>query len=432
MPQVKNDFSKGEVWRAIVHMSVPMMVAQMVNVLYSVVDRIYIGHMPDIGAMALTGIGLCMPIISVVTAFARICGSGCGPLCSIARGRGDLDDAEQIMGNAFALLLIFGVVLTAAGEILLKPIIYLFGGSDATYPAASTYARVYLTGTIFAMISLGMNNIINAQGFARTGMLTIALGAAVNIVLDPIFIFVLDMGITGAALATVISQLCSAAWVMRFLLGKKAIFRFRRKNLRLRRHNVKRILALGSTGFVMSITNGLVQIACNTQLQAYGGDLYVGVMTIVNSVREVLFMAISGLQEGAQPVLGFNFGAGLYSRVKKGIRFQAGLGVIYAASVWGLIMLLPGTLARIFTNDAALAAASVPALRIFFGGFIFMSLMMAGQSTFLSLGMAKKAITFSVLRKVVIVLPLIWLLPGAFGLGTYGVFWSEPISDLIA
>lgn len=429
---VKNDFSKGEVWRAIVRMSVPMMVAQTVNVLYSLVDRIYIGHLESASAMALTGIGLSMPIICIVGAFARICGAAAGPLCSIARGKGDIEDAEQIMGNAMMLLLIFSVVLTACGEVFLKPILYLFGGSDATYPAAAAYARVYLVGTLFNMITMGLNSVINAQGFARTGMLTIVLGAAVNIILDPIFIFGMDMGITGAALATVISQFVSALWVMCFLLGKRAILKFRARNLILRWHTVRRILALGSTGFVMNITNGLVYIAYNVQLRAYGGDLFVGAMTIVNSVREVLFMAVSGLTEGAQPVLGFNYGAGLFSRVKKGIRFQVGISVTYAVSAWAVVMLLSEPLVRMFNNDSQMVAATIPALRIYFSGFLFMSMMMAGQSTFLSLGMARKAITFSVLRKVVIVLPLIWLLPGAFGLGTYGVFWSEPISDLIA
>ena len=418
-------------WRVILRMAIPMMLAQLVNVLYSVVDRMYIGHMEGTGSLALTGLGLCMPIVSVVAAFAGLCGVGGGPLCSIARGRGDFDYAEQVMGNALTLLLSIGVALTAGLLLLMRPMLYAVGASDVTYPFAAEYARVYIIGTAFVLLSHGMNYFINAQGFARTGMLTVAIGAAMNIVLDPLFIFAFGMGITGAAVATVISQAVSAAWAMRFLLSRKAILELKLKNMRLRWGIVQRILALGATGFVMSITNATVQIAYNVQLRLYGGDLYVGAMTVINSVREVFFMVNSGLRDGAQPVLGYNYGAGLHGRVKQGIRFLTGFSFCYAAAVWLLMMVFPGAVVRIFNSEAELIVVTTPALRVYFCGFIFMSMMMAGQGVFLSLGKSKYSMTFSILRKVVIVLPLIFLLPRIGGWGVMGVFWSEPISDLV-
>lgn len=427
----KNDFTKGAVWRVVLRMAVPMMLAQLVNVLYSVVDRMYIGHMAGTGSLALTGLGLCMPIVSVVAAFAGLCGVGGGPLCSIARGKGDLGYAEKVMGNALTLLLGIGTVLTAALLLLMRPVLYAVGASDATWPFASEYARIYILGTIFVMLSLGMNYFINAQGFAKIGMLTVAIGAALNIALDPLFIFVLDMGIAGAATATVISQAVSAVWAMGFLLSRRAILELKVQNMRLEWGIVRRILALGATGFVMSITNAAVQIAYNVQLQAWGGDLYVGAMTVINSVREVFFMVNSGLRDGAQPVLGYNYGAGVMSRVKRGIRFLTGFSVCYATAVWLVMMLFPGAIVRVFNSEPALVAVATPALRVYFCGFIFMSMMMAGQGVFLSLGRAKHAVTFSILRKVVIVLPLIFLLPLTGGWGVMGVFWSEPISDLV-
>ena len=418
-------------WQVILRMAVPMMLAQLVQVLYSVVDRMYIGHMPGAGSLALTGLGLCMPIVSIITAFAGLCGVGGGPLCSIARGRGDLDYAEQVMGNALTLLLGIGAVLTGLLLALLRPVLFAVGASAATYPFAAQYARIYILGTVFSMLALGMNFFINAQGFAKIGMLTVAIGAALNIALDPVFIFALDLGITGAALATVISQAVSAAWAMAFLLGRRSILDLKLKNMRLRWRIVRRILALGTTGFFMSVTNASVQIAYNVQLRLWGGDLYVGAMTVINSVREVFFMVNSGLRDGAQPVLGYNYGAGVFSRVKQGIRFLTGVSFCYAAAVWLMMMLLPGAIVRVFNSEPELVAVATPALRVYFCGFIFMSMMMAGQGVFLSLGRAKYAVTFSILRKVVIVVPLIFLLPLIGGWGVMGVFWSEPVSDLL-
>ena len=431
MEKNKNDFTIGPVWRVVMRMAVPLMLAQLVNVLYSVVDRMYIGHIPGIGALALTGLGLTMPIVSIVTAFASLCGTGGGPLCSIARGEGRKDYAEKIMGNTFCLLLILGVVITAVLLIFSEPILYLFGASDDTIVYALEYLDIYIWGTVFTMISLGMNHFINAQGFARIGMLTVVVGAVINIVLDPIFIFALDMGISGAALATVIAQGVSAAWALRFLLSDKAILDLKLKNMALQASLVGRILGLGVTGFVMSITNALVQIACNTQLQRFGGDTYVGAMTVINSVREVSFMAAHGLTAGAQPVLGYNYGAGAYSRVKKGIRFISAAGVLYSLAIWLIIILIPGTLTRIFNDDPALVSVCERAMRIYFCGYCLMALQLAGQCTFVGLGKSRQAVFFSLLRKAIIVTPLVYLLPAIPAMGVDGVFWSEPISDFI-
>ena len=426
----RNDFTKGVVWKVIIRMAIPMALAQLVNVLYSVVDRMYIGHIADVGSAALSGMGLCMPIIAVISAFSNMCGMGGGPLCSIARGEGRLDYAEKIMANAFTLLLSFGLVLTVLSLCFLEPMLYLFGASEATYPYAAAYARIYVLGTLFVMISLGMNSFINAQGFARVGMGTVVIGAAVNFVLDPLFIFVFDMGIEGAAVATVLAQGCSAAWALKFLMGKKAILRFLPKNMILEWAIVKRILSLGITGFVMSATNSLVQIASNTMLLAYGGDLYIGAMTVVNSIREVVFMIVHGLTNGAQPVLGYNYGAKAYSRVRSGIRFLTFGVTVYSLLVFAVMMLVPRTLAQVFTSDAAMLDICESAVRIYFCGFVLMSLQMAGQCTFLGLGKSRQAVCFSLLRKVVVVVPLVLLLPG-WGFGVNGVFWAEPISDLI-
>lgn len=325
--------------RNILQMALPMTVAQLINILYNVVDRMYLGKLP--GHLSLTGLGLCLPIISILMGFANLCGMGGAPLCSIHRGKGEDGEAERILGNSFALLLLFGAGLTALGLAFRRPILYLFGASDLTFPYANDYLTIYLLGTLFVMIGLGMNPFINAQGFSRMGMMTVALGAVVNIVLDPIFIFALDMGVRGAALATVLAQGCSALWVLKFLTGRRALLRLRWNTLRLQAARVRRILALGTSGFVMSMTNSLVQVLCNASLQHYGGDLYVGVMTVINSIREVVSMPVQGITNGCQPVLGYNYGAGEYERVRRGIRFTTVLTVGYSVAAWALVMAVP-------------------------------------------------------------------------------------------
>lgn len=318
--------------RNILQMALPMTVAQLINILYNIVDRMYLGRLP--GHLSLTGLGLCLPIISILMGFANLCGMGGAPLCSIHRGKGENEEAERILGNSFALLLLFGAGLTALGLAFRRPILYLFGASDLTFPYANDYLTIYLLGTLFVMIGLGMNPFINAQGFSRMGMMTVAPGAAVNIVLDPIFIFALDMGVRGAALATVLAQGCSALWVLKFLTGRRALLRLRWNTLRLQAARVRRILALGTSGFVMSMTNSLVQVLCNASLQHYGGDLYVGVMTVINSIREVVSMPVQGITNGCQPVLGYNYGTGEYERVRRGIRFTTVLTVGYSVAAW--------------------------------------------------------------------------------------------------
>ena len=414
--------------RNIVYMAVPMTVAQLINILYNVVDRMYLGRLP--GHLALTGLGLCLPIISILMGFANRCGMGGAPLCSICRGQGEDKEAERIMGNSFALLLLFGSALTVLCLIFRRPILYLFGASDVTFPYANDYLTIYILGTLFVMISLGMNSFINAQGFSRMGMMTVAVGAVINIVLDPIFIFLLDMGVQGAALATVISQACSAVWVLKFLTGKRALLKLRLSALRLQVGRVKRILSLGTSGFAMSMTNSLAQVLCNASLEAYGGDLYVGVMTVINSIREIITMPVQGITNGCQPVLGYNYGAGQYERVRQGIRFTTVLTVGYSIAIWAVVMLLPGPLIRIFNNEADLIAAGIPAFRIYFATFFFMAFQFIGQSTFVGLGRSKSAVFFSLLRKAFIVAPLTLILP-LVGFGADGVFLAEPISNVL-
>lgn len=425
----QNDFSKGSMARCIMSMAVPMTLAQLVNILYSVVDRMYIGHIPGSGQLELAGLGLTLPIISIIMGFANLCGMGGGPLCSIHRGRGELEEAERVLGNAFALLLLFGVMIPLLFMPFRRPLLYFFGASDATFSYAGEYITIYLMGTPFVMVGLGMNPMINAQGFGKKGMMTVLLGAAVNLVLDPILIYGFGLGIRGAAWATVAAQAASAAWVMKFLTGRKAIIRLHAGSMRLTRERTGRILGLGLSGFFVNLTNSLVQVVCNKMLFMTGGDLYVSVMTVINSVREVTFMAVHGLNNGAQPVLGYNFGARCYERVRKGIRFTVGVTVGYSCLVWLAAMVAPGALIRVFNGDEALVAAGIPAMRIYFCMFAVMSLQISGQAVFVALGRSKNAIFFSLLRKAIINAPLTVVM--AVTMGTTGVFTAEAVSQLI-
>ena len=425
----QNDFSQGSIPRNIMSLAIPMTAAQLVNVLYSVVDRIYLGHLPGSDSLALTGLGITMPIVSILMGFANLCGTGGAPLCSISRGEGDDREAERVMGNAFLLLLILGAAATVFFLALKGPILYLFGASPDTSPYADGYMTIYLCGTLLVMVSLGMNHFINAQGLGRVGMMTVLLGAAVNIALDPLLIFVFHMGVQGAALATVFSQALSAGWVLAFLTGKRAILRLRRVDLRLDGPRTKKIVSLGLAGFFVNMTNSLVQVVCNATLQTYGGDTYVGVMTIINSLREVFIMPVQGLTNGSQPVAGYNYGARQYGRVREAIRFSVGVTVAYSALFWAAAMALPGPLIRIFKSDPDILAAGVPALRIYFALFLFMSLQIAGQGVFTGLGRSKQAVFFSLLRKAVINAPLTLLLP--LWMGATGVFAAEAVSQLI-
>lgn len=426
---VNNDFSQGSIPRNILSLAVPLTAAQLVNVLYSVVDRIYLGRLPGSGYLALTGIGITMPIVSILMGLANLCGTGGAPLCSISRGKGDDREAEAIMGNSFALLLVLGAAATAFFLALKEPILYLFGASSDTFPYANDYLTIYLCGTVFVTISLGMNPFINAQGFGRTGMMTVVLGAAVNIVLDPILIFWCNMGVNGAALATVIAQGLSCGWVLIFLTGPRAILRLRRRTIRLDGARTKQIAALGLSGFFMNLTTSLVQVVCNATLQFYGGDLYVSVMTILNSVREVAVMPVHGLNNGSQPVTSYNYGAGKYSRVRESIRFAVGATIGWSALLWITAMSFPGFFIRIFNREPEVLQAGIPALRIYFSLFVFMALQMSSQTMVVSLGRSKQAIFFSLLRKAIINAPLTVILP--IWMGTSGVFAAEAVSQLL-
>ncbi len=427
----QSDFSTGSVYRHIMALAVPMTVAQLVQMLYNIVDRIYIGHLPGGSALALTGLGLTFPVVTLIMAFTNLFGMGGAPLFSIARGRRDGERAERILGNTFSMLCVCCVILTAVCYFLMKPLLYLFGASDASYPYAAEYLRIYLLGTPFAMLGTGMNGFINAQGFAGTGMATVLIGAAVNILLDPVFIFVFGLGVSGAALATILSQLLSAAWVIRFLFGKKSLFRIRKRCMRPEGKLVREIMGLGMAGFVVQVSNGAVQIACNATLRDFGGDVYVGVMTILNSVRDVVAMPMQGLTNASQPVFGFNLGAGAYDRIRKGIVFVTAAGVSYMLFAWLMLFLFPEPIMGVFNSDAELLARGVPALHLYFFGFFMMAFQFVGQSTFVGLGMSKQSVFFSLLRKIIIVVPLTLLLPRAAGLGVMGVFLAEPISNFI-
>ena len=425
------DFSKGSVRKNIMRLAVPMTLAQIINVLYNIVDRIFIGRMESGSALALTGVGVCLPVITIVIAFANLIGMGGAPLFSIERGKGEEREAEYILGNCFVLLIVLGVLLTILGLLLKRPVLYLLGASDATFPYADEYITIYLLGNIFVLLSLGLNNFINAQGFGRTGMFTVAIGAGLNIVLDPVFIFGLGLGVRGAALATVLSQCAAMVWTLRFLCGKKAVIRLQKIRLALRLKRVMRIFGLGVSGFTMSVTNSLVQMACNATLQTYGGDIYVGIMTIINSVREVVQMPVSGIGSGAQPVMGFNYGAGQSDRVKKSISFMSLSMILYTLMIWLLLFLFPRFFLGIFSSDPEVLEAGVSCLHIYFFGFFMMALQFAGQTTFTGLGFSRRAVFFSIFRKVIIVVPLTLLLPQVAGLGVRGVFLAEPVSNFI-
>lgn len=426
----KNDFSKGPVWKCIAMQAAPLMVAQLVQLLYNIVDRIYLGHLGDGNSLALTGVGLVFPIVTLITAFSSLFGTGGVPLFSIARGAGNDEKAKKIMGNSFALLLVSAVILTVLGYLFSKPVLFAFGAGTESYVYAEQYLRIYLAGTVFSMISAGMNSYINAQGYPRIGMLSVVVGAVTNIILDPVFILWLGWGVSGAAFATVISQCLSALWVLRFLFGKKAEISLSAGTVRISGEITKDICKLGTSNFVMAGTNCLVQVACNSTLQTYGGDIFIGVMTVTNSVREIFSLPVNGLAGGAQPVISFNYGAKAYDRVREAIKFNTLIGVIYTMLSWLLVLTVPKFWFRIFSDDMQLMEYGVPLLRIYFFGFVFMAMQFAGQTAFQALGDAKHAIFFSLLRKAFIVVPLTLLLP-AMGFGVKGVFLAEPISNII-
>lgn len=427
----QNDFSKGSIPKTITRLAIPMIAAMLVNALYSVVDRIYIGHLAGVGQTALTGIGLCYPITMAIAAFSYLVGNGGGPLTSIMRGAKDQEGAEKVLGNSLTLLLGFGIFVPLICFIIKKPILYLFGASDATYPYANEYITIYLMGSLAVMLTLGLNPFLNAQGFTKTGMMTVLIGAVCNIILDPVFIFVLNMGVAGAAVATVISQIVSAVWVLLFLKSRKNMLRVRARNLRLNWKITSRIMSLGFSGFIMNITEAAISAVFNASLSRFGGDIYVTVMTVTTSVSQMIIMPMSGFSQGAQPVTGYNFGAGEYGRVKECFWFLVKFCVAYAMLAWLVLMLLPSQLIRIFNSDPDLLTTAIPMFRVFFCMNFIMCLQMSAQNTFVAMGEGKKATFFALFRKVILLIPLILILP-RIGFGITGVFAAEPVADTIS
>ena len=427
----QNDLSKGNIPRTITRLAIPMILAMLVNALYSVVDRIYIGHLSGVGQTALTGIGLCYPITMAIAAFSYLVGNGGGPLTSILRGAKDDEGAEKVLGNSITLLVLFGILVPLICFLIQKPVLYLFGASDATYPYAREYITIYLSGSLPVMLTLGLNPFLNAQGFTRTGMMTVLIGAVCNIVLDPLFIFVFGMGVRGSAIATVISQTVSAVWVIAFLLGKKNLIRVRKQFLRLQRDVSMRIMGLGVSTFSMNLTEAAISAVFNASLSRFGGDIYVTVMTVATSVSQLVFMPLSGFAQGAQPVTGYNYGAREYTRVKQCFWFLVKASVTYAVLAWLVLMIFPRQLIGIFNNDPTLMETAIPMFRVFFCMNFIMSLQMSAQNTFVAMGEAKKATFFALYRKVLLLIPLILILP-RIGFGITGVFAAEPVADTIS
>ena len=427
------DFENGTVVGNILGAALPMLVAQILNLLYNIVDRIYIARIPEVGTAALGAVGLCFPLIVIISAFANLFGSGGAPLFSIYNGKKKPAEAVRIMNTSFTMLCASALVLMAAGLLFAHPLLVLFGASDDALGYAYPYMMIYLIGTLPSMIAIGMNPFINAQGYSVIGMLSVAIGATSNLLLDPLFIFALGLGVHGAAIATVLSQCLSAAFVLIFLTKKAELnMRFLRKNeLRDCTGYAKNIISLGTAGFIMQLTNSLVTICCNHVLSVTGGDIYISVMTIVSSVRQLVETPIYAMNEGTSPILSYNYGARRPTRVR-----QAGvtLGIMifgYTAVMWSIILLAPAALIRIFSSDALLLKDAVPALKQYFAAFVFMDLQYIGQTVFKSLNKKKQAIFFSLLRKVFIVVPLTYLMPYALGMGTDGVFLAEPVSNVI-
>ena len=427
------DFENGTITSNIIGAALPMLVAQILSLLYNIVDRIYIARIPGVGTTALGAVGLCFPIIVIITAFSNLFGSGGTPLFSISRGTKDNDTAQKIMNTSFTMLCICAILIMTVGLFFANPILTLFGASREALVYAIPYLMIYLIGTLPSMIATGMNPFINAQGYSTIGMLSVAIGAVANIILDPIFIFVLNLGIRGAAIATILSQFISAAFVLYFLHNKSE---FRVQFLPVEQWKeswklAKDITSLGTAGFIMQLTNSLVSICANNVLSITGGDIYISVMTIISSIRQLVETPVYAMNEGTSPIISYNYGARRPRHIKRAA-LEMGLGVfLYTGIIWSAILIIPEFFIRIFTSDAELIHNAVPALKIYFAAFICMDLQNIGQTIFKSLNKRKQAIFFSLLRKVFIVVPLTYLLPYAMNMGTKGVFLAEPVSNVI-
>lgn len=432
MEQNKNELGEGSVGKLMLRLAIPAIVAQLVNLLYNMIDRVYIGHIPETGDLALTGLGLCFPILMIVTAFANLIGAGGAPSIAIHMGRGEEDEAEKIMGSGVAALILIAVVITVTLEIYGVPVLRLFGASDRTLPYALDYMRIYVVGTICVMFSLGLNPFITTQGFSKDAMKTVIIGAVCNIILDPIFIFGFGMGVKGAALATILSQGVSAVWVLCFLRGKKTILKIRRKYLRLDSKVLLPVLALGVSPFIMTATESAINICFNMSLSRYGGDVAVGAMTIISSVMQLQMMPVQGLAQGAQPIISYNYGAGNVDRVKTAFRMLLAVSLTYTMIFGAAVELFPGVFVAIFNNSAELLSTTTWALRVYMACTGIFGIQMAVQQTFVSLGQAKLSLFIACLRKLILLIPLIFILPSFLADKVLAVFLAEPVADLIS
>lgn len=432
MSENKEMLGTAPIGKLLFKLAVPTVVAQLINMLYNIVDRIYIGHIPGEGSLALTGVGVCMPIIMIISAFAALISSGGAPKASISMGKGDHESAEKILGGCFLLQLIISAVLTAVLLIWNEDLLLMFGASKNTIGYATDYMNIYAIGTVFVQLTLGMGAFITAQGFAKTGMMTVIIGAVSNIILDPVFIFGFDMGVKGAALATIISQAASCIWVLCFLCGKKTYLKFRKQNLRFNTRLVFPCVALGAATFIMQSSESVISVCFNSSLLKYGGDIAVGAMTILTSVMQFAMLPMQGIAQGAQPILSYNYGAENTGRVKKTFQLLLTTCLIYSFAVWAAIMLFPQLFAGIFSPDAALIRFTAKALRIYCAVLCIFGIQIACQMTFVSIGNAPCSIIVAIVRKFVLLMPLIFLMPQLIQDKTMGVYTAEPVADVIA
>lgn len=428
----QTDLGSGSVGRLLFRLALPAITAQIVNVLYNMVDRMYIGHIPEIGAKALTGVGVCFPLIMIISAFAALVAMGGAPRASIMLGRGDKETAEKILGNCTSATFFSGIVLTIVFLLFGRQMLLLFGASENTIEYAAAYIQIYACGTLFVQIALGLNTFITAQGFATISMLSVIIGAVSNIILDPIFIFLLDMGVQGAALATILSQALSAAWVLKFLLGKKTTLRIQKKHLKMKPSIYLPCLALGMSPFVMQSTESIISICFNSSLLKYGGDIAVGSMTILSSVMQFSMLPLQGLTQGAQPIISFNYGAKKAERVKKAFFIQLISCFVFSGLIWAVAIFMPRLFIGIFTPDQNLTAYTEWAIRIYMAVSIIFGFQIGCQQTFIAIGNAKISLFLAILRKIILLIPLIFMLPNFFEDKVMAVFLAEPVADIIA
>lgn len=432
MQDNKNFLAKEPIGKLLLKLSIPTVIAQLINMLYNIVDRIYIGHIPGEGSLALTGVGVCMPIIMIVSAFAALVSSGGAPRASICMGKQEDEAAEQILGNCFTLQMIVSIVLTAILQIWGKDLLLAFGASENTIRYATDYMHIYAFGTLFVQLTLGMNSFITAQGFTTISMVSVVIGALCNIILDPIFIFAFHMGVKGAALATILSQAISTIWVVRFLCGNKTQIHLRRKYMRLQPKVFLPCVALGLAAFIMQASESIVAVCFNSSLLRYGGDIAVGTMTILTSVMQFAMLPLQGIAQGSQPISSYNYGAKNADRVKKTFRLLVITCLTYSVIFWIIVQLIPKVFVSLFTSDGALVAFAAPMLRIYMGGMLLFGIQIACQMTFTSLGKAVNSIVVAVVRKFVLLIPLIYIMPHLVSNKTVGVYMAEPIADIIA